>query len=632
MEEGSSSGGSQHEDAAPDGRSDLRLLRRLLEYLRPYKWPALAALALILLSALLVLPGPLLTQAAVNLYLAPDPSRQPDGFELWLKRCAEAAGWGGAGHHGVAFIALALLLTNLAAFMTRYAQWMMMETLAQNVMRDLRKAIFVHLQQVSIPFYDRTAVGRLTTRLTNDVDSLNEVFTSGVIGALVDAAMALYIVIWMALVSWRLALLSLVILPPLALVANWFRRGARPALRDVRAQVARLNAFLQEHLSGIHIIQLYGREAGEMEAFDHINRAHRRASLDALFYHLVFYPGIEVLGASGVALIIWYGGIQVMREAISLGAFIAFIQLAQAFYTPVSNISEKYNIFQAALASCERIFRLLDEPVSLNPPGGPAPCKGRGRIEFRNVWFAYKADEWVLKDVSFVVEPGERVAFVGHTGAGKTTITNLLLRFYEIQRGQILFNGTDIREVDLHELRSSFSVVPQEVFLFSGDIASNIRLRDQTITDNQIRSAAREVCASEFIEKSKGGYRSPISARGAELSAGQKQLIGFARALAFNRGVLILDEATSAIDPTTEMLIRKAVERLTAGRTSLIIAHRLSTVQSADRILVMQKGEIREVGDHHSLLARHGLYWKFYQLQRLHDGLREAAGEGLTAD
>lgn len=611
---------------------DSYLMRRLLRYLRPYKWQALISLMLMMLSALLVLAGPLLTQAAVDLFLVPNPSRPPSVFELLLKRCAAFAGWGESRHQGIVFIALVFLLANIAALVTQYAQRMVMETLGQNVLHDLREEVFTHLQRISIPFYDRNPVGRLITRLTNDVDALSDVFTSGVIGVLADAAMAFYIVIWMFRVSWRLALVSFAILPLLVMFTAWFRRGARAAFRAAQVHIARINAFLQENLSGLQVVQLFNREARDMYTFDRINEAHRKAHMNTLFYLTVFYPGVEILGSVGVALIIWYGGGQVMREVISIGTLIAFIQLARAFYEPISNISENYNLLQAAMASSERIFKLLDEPLTIKSPDKPkAIGKACGRIEFRNVWFAYKGDDWVLKDISFIVEPGERVAFVGRTGAGKTTITNLLLRFYEIQRGQILFDNVDIREVDVQELRSNFSIVLQDIFLFSGDIASNIRLRNSSITDKMVKSAAREVRAASFIESIKKDYRHEIFERGAGLSVGQKQLIGFARALAFDRRVLILDEATSSIDTETEILIRGAVERMMTGRTSLIIAHRLSTIRSVDRIEVMHKGEIRESGNHQSLLARRGLYWKLHQLQRLSDSKQtvvKAAADG----
>jgi ATP-binding cassette subfamily B protein len=388
----------------------------------------------------------------------------------------------------------------------------------------------------------------------------------------------------------------------------------------VRVRIARINAFLQEHITGMPVVQLFNREEKEMRKFDEINAEHRKSNIDTIFYYAVFYPAVEIIGAVGIALIIWYGGNQVIQGVATIGTLVAFIQLARSFYEPISDISEKYNILQAAMASSERIFKLLDEPVTIKSPEKPAAIgRAQGRIEFRDVWFAYKGEDWILKNVSFTVEPGERVAFVGHTGAGKTTITNLLLRFYDVQRGQILLDGIDIREIDLHELRSNFSIVLQDVFLFSGDVATNIRLGNQKIDDERLQAAAREVHADDFIRRLPEGYATELRERGAGLSVGQKQLISFARALAFDPRILILDEATSSIDTETEILIRDAVERLIADRTSIVIAHRLSTIQSVDKIIVMHKGEIREMGTHQDLLAERGLYWRLYQLQFYQD-------------
>ncbi|MCI0487100.1 MAG: ABC transporter ATP-binding protein/permease, partial [Blastocatellia bacterium] len=463
-------------------------------------------------------------------------------------------------------------------------------------------------------------------------------------------------VIFMFQVNWRLALVSFAILPLLAALTIWFRLGARAAFRQVRVRIARINAFLQEHITGMPVVQLFNREEKEMEHFDHINAAHRKANIDTIFYYAVFYPAVEIIGAVGIGLIIWYGGGQVIQGVATIGTLVAFIQLARSFYEPISDISEKYNILQAAMASSERIFKLLDEPVAIKSPEAQVPGGGHrntqkhtdrllrvsasprprvrsavGRIEFRGVWFAYKEEDWILRDVSFVAEPGERVAFVGHTGAGKTTITNLLLRFYDIQRGQILLDGVDLREMDLEELRSTISIVLQDVFLFSGDIASNIRLGNTSISDERLQAAAREVHADTFIQRLPDGYKTELRERGAGLSVGQKQLISFARALAFDPCVLILDEATSSIDTETEILIRDAVERLMKGRTSLVIAHRLSTIQSVDKIIVMHKGEIREMGRHQDLLAQRGLYWRLYQLQFYQDFKRKFA-ESIADD
>jgi ATP-binding cassette subfamily B multidrug efflux pump len=621
-----------HEEEVLGKAYDARLMKRLLTYLWPYKWHALTSLVLTILSAPLVLAGPPLTKAAIDLFLAPDPSKPASGFALFIKHLADRFGFGGSAYQGIVFIAIIFVLANLGAFAVQYGQAIVMQAMGQYIMYDLRKQIFAHLQRLSIQFYDRNPVGRLMTRLTTDVDALNEMFTAGVIAIFGDVAMIFYIVIWMFRVNWQLALVSFAILPLLAVLTTWFRLGARSSFREVRVRIARINAFLQEHITGMPVVQLFNREEKEMREFERINQAHRKANIDTIFYYAVFYPAVEIIGSLGIGLIIWYGGGQVVRGVATIGTLVAFIQLARSFYEPISDISEKYNILQSAMASSERIFKLLDEPVTIASPDKPVQVnRARGQIEFRNVWFAYKDDDWILKDVSFTVEPGERVAIVGHTGAGKTTITNLLMRFYDIQRGQILLDGIDIRELDLEELRSNFSIVLQDVFLFSGDIAANIRLGNNSITDDALRDAAAQVHADSFIQRLPEGYSSELRERGAGLSVGQKQLISFARALAFDPRVLILDEATSSIDTETELLIRDAVERLMEGRTSLVIAHRLSTIQSVDKIVVMHKGEIRETGRHQELLAERGLYWRLYQLQFYQDYKRTFA-ESIADD
>lgn len=609
-----------HEEEVLGKAYDARLMRRLLTYLWPYKWHALTALVLTMGSAPLVLAGAPLTKAAIDLFLAPDPSKPVTGFALFIKHLAERFGFGASAYQGIVFISIVFLIANIAAFAVQYTQAIVMQAMGQYIMYDLRKQIFAHLQKLSVQFYDHNPVGRLMTRLTTDVDALNEMFTAGVIAIFGDLAMIFYIVIWMFEVNWQLALVSFAILPLLIALTTWFRLGARSSFRSVRVRIARINAFLQEHITGMPVVQLFNREEKEMRKFDEINEAHRKANIDTIFYYAVFYPAVEIIGSIGIGLIIWYGGGQVVRGIATIGTLVAFIQLARSFYEPISDISEKYNILQSAMASSERIFKLLDEPITIASPDKPVPIgRATGQIEFRNVWFAYKDDDWILKDVSFTVSPGERVAFVGHTGAGKTTITNLLLRFYDIQRGQILIDGVNIRDLDLEELRANFSIVLQDVFLFSGDIAANIRLGNRAITDEQLQEAAQQVHADTFIRRLPEQYGAELRERGAGLSVGQKQLISFARALAFDPRVLILDEATSSIDTETEILIRDAVERLMEGRTSLVIAHRLSTIQSVDKIIVMHKGEIRETGTHQDLLAERGLYWRLYQLQFYQD-------------
>jgi ATP-binding cassette subfamily B multidrug efflux pump len=598
-----------------DKTYDTRLMRRLLGYLWPYKRYVIFALVLTMLGGPLVVAGPPLVKAAVDLYLLPDPAHAPEGYTLLIKQAAETLGFGGQPSSGVAFIALALLTANLAAMFVLYAEAFLLQRMGQHIMFDLRNQIFAHLQRLPLQFYDRNPVGRLMARLTSDVEALNELFSSVVIAFFGDMAMLLYIVFWMFLLDWRLALVALLIMPPLIAVTIWFRLRSRTAFRAVRTHVARISTFLQERITGMPVIQLFNREESELRAFKDINRDYRKANLDAIFYNAVFFPAVDIIVAAGIALIIWYGGGQVLQTVVTLGTVIAFLQMAEMLYEPIGDMSERYNLFQSAMSASERIFELLDEPVTMKSPEEPAPVDPvKGHIEFRNVWFAYQGEDWVLKDVSFVVQPGQSVAFVGHTGAGKTTITNLLLRFYDVQRGQVLLDGVDVRNLELARLRSSFSVVPQDIFLFSEDIASNIRLGNESISDERVRDAARQVNADRFINKLSSGYETGLDERGAGISVGQKQLISFARALAFDPRVLILDEATSSIDTETEVLIHDAVKRLMSGRTSLVIAHRLSTVQAVDNIIVLHKGEVRESGTHQELLRQRGLYWLLNQL------------------
>ena len=594
---------------------DWQLTARLVRYLYPYKWSIFLASALTILNAPLATVGPLLTKAAIDLYLAPDPSRPLAGYVVWIKSGADWAGMGGSRHQGLAFMAILFLLSNLGQSATQYLQVIITENAGQKAIHDLRDALFSHLQKVPIAFYDRNPVGKLMTRLTSDVDSLNEMFSSGIVTVLSQGAVALYIAIWMIWISRSLAVVSCATLFAIAAFTIWFRRIARPVFRHFREQLTLLNVFLQEHLTGMQVIQIFTRETRELEKFESMNKEYWQAATAATARNALLYPAIETMVLTGVALMIWHGGGQVMNGIISLGTLVAFIQLAQSFYDPVTEISSRSHILQAALTASERIFQLLDEPVGIIPPEKPVqPGRVRGRIEFRNVWFAYRSDTWVLKNVSFVVEPGEKIGFVGQTGSGKTTITNLLLRFYEIQAGQILLDDVDICQISIEELRSSFSIVPQDIFLFSSDIASNIKMGDQSISDEQVRRAAQKVCLDEFIGKLANGYRSELLERGANLSMGQKQLVGFARALAFDRPILILDEATSSIDAQTENQISKVIPRIMAGRTALVIAHRLSTIQAVDRIIVMHHGEICESGDHRSLLKQRGFYWRLHQL------------------
>jgi ATP-binding cassette subfamily B protein len=602
---------------------DGRLMWRLLGYLWPYKRYVLASLILTMLGGVLVVARPPLVKAAVDLYLLPDPTHVTEGYTLVIRQAAETFGFGDQAASGVAFISLLLLLANFAAMLVLYVESFVVQRMGQHVMYDLRNEIFAHLQRLPLQFYDRHPVGRLMSRMTSDVEALNELFSAVVVSFFGDLTMLLFIVFWMFLLDWRLALVSLLILPPMAALTIWFRLRSRTAFRSVRVHVARIGTFLQERLTGMSVVQLFNREQSELQKFKEINRDYRKANVDAIFYNAIFFPAIDIIAAVGMALIIWYGGGQVLQGLVTLGTVIAFMQLAQMLYEPIGDMSERYNMLQSAMSASERIFQLLDEPVTIKSPKEPVPAGSvraacsdqfRGQIEFRHVWFAYQDEDWVLKNVSFVVQPGQSVAFVGHTGAGKTTVTNLLLRFYEIQRGQILLDGIDIRNIHPAELRARFSIVPQDVFLFSDDISSNIRLGNSNITDEHVREAARQVNADGFINKLSNQYFTRLHERGAGISVGQKQLISFARALAFNPRVLILDEATSSIDTETEVLIHDAVKRLMTGRTSIVIAHRLSTVQAVDNIIVLHKGEVRESGTHQELLRQRGLYWLLYQL------------------
>src|SRR5215217_1355373 len=606
---------------------DAKMVRRLLSYLKPHKRYVLASVLLAACGAPLALAGPPLTKVAVDLYFAPDNSRPLTSFEHQITQGAALVGLGGSKLQGLIFVSILFFLANAATLVVVYAQSLLLQKMGQFIMRDMRDEMFSHLQSLPIKFFDRNPVGRLVSRITTDVEALNEMFTSGVIVVFGDVAMALYIMFYMFQVNWRLALITFLILPPLILLIRWFRKATRAAFREIRVRVARINAFLQERLSSMSVVQLFDAEEREFEKFEGINEDHRAANVKTVFYYAFFYPAVQVIAAAGIALVIWYGGGQVISGVTTLGTLIAFIQLTRSFYEPIFEISEKYNAVQSAIASAERVFALLDEPSVVDKETGIVPLKkADGRIEFRNVWFAYTNEDWVLRDVSFIVEPGERVALVGNTGAGKTTIASLLLRFYEIQRGQILVDGIDIRNIKIDDLRANFSIALQDVFLFSGNVENNIRLSNSAITDECVRASVREVHADKFITKLPQGLETEVNERGAGLSFGQKQLICFARALAFDPRILILDEATNAVDTETESLIGDALERLMRGRTSLVIAHRLSTIRSVDKIIVLHKGEVREIGTHQELLAACGLYWN---LHRLHFGIDALENEVL---
>jgi ATP-binding cassette subfamily B protein len=581
-----------HEEEAIGKTYDLQVARRLLGYLKPYTRLLVPALLLTLLLNLLGILQPKFTQYAIDWYILPRVTR------------------------GITLFALVYLGAQFARFVFSYFQVVLLNTIGQYVMFDLRRAIYDKLQHQEIAYYDRNPVGRIMTRLTADVDALNELFTSGVTDLLGDLVMIAGIIGVMVWMDVRLTLVTLLTVPMLFAATTWFRKGARRGYDLVRTRVARIYAFLQEHFSGAQTVQIFNAEDKSLARFAGINDEHRKANIDTIFYYAVFFPLVDFIGAVGIALIIWYGGYRVMGHALSLGALVAFIQYSGFLFQPIRDISDKYNVLQGAVVASHRIFKALDLPIAINTPAQPLKTgRAEGRIEFENVWFAYKDDDWVLKDVSFTVSPGQSVALVGHTGSGKTTITNLLMRFYDVQKGRILLDGVDVRNWELKSLRENFAVVLQDIFLFTGTVASNIRLGREDISDERIRWAATEVCADNFIQRLPRTYNSEVRERGAGLSVGQKQLISFARALAFDPALLILDEATSSIDTETEQFIQQAIERVMRNRTSLVVAHRLSTIQRADKIIVLHHGEIREQGTHQDLLGMQGLYWRLYKLQ-----------------
>jgi ATP-binding cassette, subfamily B, multidrug efflux pump len=639
---------SIHDEEVLGKAYDARLMRRLLGYLWPYRLHVAIALGSIICASVLQLAQPYLMKVAIDRHI------ETGTLE------------------GLDQIALAFLAILLASFALEYIQTWVLQMTGQRIMFDMRMQIYGHLQRVDLQFYDRNPVGRLMTRVTTDVDVLNDLFTAGVVSIFGDIFTLAGIMIVLVAMDWRLALLAFSVLPLIVLVTQWFRKNVRESYRTVRLWIARINAFLQEHITGMATVQLFRRERRSFTKFDEINRKHRDANVESIFYYAVFYPAIEIIGALAAALLIWFGGIWTLQGTLSLGSLVAFILYSQRFFRPISDMSEKFNVLQAAMASSERIFKLLDTPVKIGSSeartlgstedrkfgrsegrrigssgarelGGSEARKlehsgvhkseqpdtraselpsnrttehpATGHIVFDHVWFAYTDDNYVLRDVSFDVQPGERVGVVGATGSGKTTLINLLLRFYDVSRGRILVDGVDIREVRLNELRLLFSLVLQDVHLFSGTIADNVRLGNADISDEVVRRAAATVHANQFIERLPLGYESPVAERGSTLSVGQKQLLSFARALAFDPTVLVLDEATSSVDTETEILIRDALHLLMAGRTTIAIAHRLSTIQDMDKILVLHKGELRESGSHQELLARRGIYFKLYQLQ-----------------
>jgi len=542
---------------------------------------------------------------------------------------------------GIAQIAAIYVGLLVFGFGFEFLQTYFMQWTGQKVMFDLRSQIFRHLQQMHIGFYDKNPVGRLVTRVTTDVDALNEMFTAGVVSIFEDVFVLAGILTIMLRMNWKLALIAFSVLPLIFWATMIFRAKVRDSYRRIRVAIARINAFLQEHVSGMVVLQLFNRERRAFKQFSATNAMHMEAFKDAILAYALYYPVVEILSSTAVASIIWFGGRDVIRGTATLGVLVAFMQYAQRFFRPIQDLSEKYNILQSAMAASERIFKLVDTPVEITSPAVAKKAEGPGRIEFDHVWFAYRTipveagdaraaspsagdgshtthggePDWVLRDVSFAIEPGETAAIVGHTGAGKTTMISLLLRFYDVQKGAIRIDGVDIKDMDLMELRRRFGVVLQDPFLFTGTIGGNIRLGTERITEQDVERAAEEVNLADFVRTLPGGFKEEVQERGSTLSTGQKQLISFARALAHEPRILVLDEATSSVDTETEFRVRDALGRMVEGRTSLIIAHRLSTIQRADKIIVMHKGQLREMGTHQQLLANRGIYWKLYQLQ-----------------
>ena len=593
---------------------DGRLMRRLLAYLAPYKLRVVVSFVLVLVASALKLVGPILTKIVIDEYIA-------------------------VGNlFGLNTIAAVYILALGLQFVVSYFQIYIMNMAGQRVLADMRREIFSHLQKLQSSFFDRNPVGRLVTRVTTDVDALNELFTSGVVTIFGDIFMLLGIMGVLVYIDWKLALVTFAVLPALFVVSMIFKQRIRVVYRKVRTRVAMLNAFIQENIVGMQVVQLFCQEERKFGQYSELNRQHTEANIESILHYSIFYPVVEVLSAVAIALIVWYGGGQLLLGTLTLGGFVAFIQYSEKFFRPISDLSEKFNILQGAMASSERIFNLLDTEVEIRTPKNPSEpsnifALGHDRsIRFDNVSFAYEGEDWVLKDVDLTVRPGETVAIVGHTGAGKSTLTSLLMRLYDVQKGQVVVGGVDVRDWNLKKLRRQFGMVLQDVHLFSGTIASNIRLGDQTISNEAIAEAARVVNLNEWVATLPRGLDEEVAERGASMSAGQKQLVSFARALVHDPKILILDEATSNVDTHTEILVREALERLLENRTSLVIAHRLSTIQRADRIVVLHKGRVREVGTHQELLTERGIYYKLYQLQykdqeiaRLRQGFVEAS-------
>lgn len=605
-----------HEEEALGKAYDSRLMKRLLQYMAPYKWGVFFALALVAVVTPLELAPPILFQRTIDNHLVPGATG----------KIAIATAW-----HGVIRISILYLAVLVFDFLAQYIQIRIMQRVGQATMYDMRTEIFARLQRLPMAYFDKNPVGRLMTRVTTDVDALNDLFAAGVVTMINDFFLLVVMAALLFRIDARLALDALSVLPGILIVTLIFRKYVRDANRKIRTAIARINSFLQEYISGMAVVQLFNREDKARTEFRKRNQENMLAWRDAILAYALFYPAVEFLSFATIALIYWSGGSRILGHTLTLGILIEFTMFAQRFFRPIQDLSEKFNILQSAMAASERIFKLLDEPVTIESPQDPKRLTApRGEIEFRNVWFSYRNaenpgdEDWVLRDVSFRIEPGETFAIVGHTGAGKTTLISLLLRFYDIQRGQILLDGIDIRLMELQELRKQFGIVLQDPFLFTGTIESNVRLGTPGISQKDVVRALNEIGLGDFIASLPKGVETEVNERGSTLSVGQRQLISFARALAHNPRFLILDEATSSVDTKTELLIREALDRLLSGRTALVIAHRLSTIQHADKILVFHKGRLREEGAHQELLAQRGIYYRLYQLQYKEQELPES--------
>jgi len=571
---------------------DSKLMKRLLVYIKPYKKYVFAGIILSISVAGLGPVRPYLTKVAVD-------------YSLVNKD-----------YNSLMYISIALIVSLLLQSIVQYYLTYYTQLMGQKVIYDIRVKLFEHVQKLALKFFDKTPIGRIVTRVTNDVESLNELFSAGIINVFSDIFIIIWILGFMFFMSWDLSLVTLSVLPLVIFATSIFRKKVRAAYRDVRFHLARLNTFMQEHVQGMNVVQIFGKENEEYKKFAEINKDHAIANIKSVFYYAVFFPVVEFFSSLAIALIIWYGGGKVVQGAMSLGILFAFIQYTEMFFRPIRDLSEKYNVLQTAMASSERIFKLFDDDTFIKNPENPIKIDNViGKIEFENVCFAYNQDEYVLKNISFTINPGQTVAIVGATGAGKTSIINILTRFYDINSGTIKLDGIDVKLLDKRDLRKYISIVLQDVFLFSGTIYGNITLNNSSISLEEAKRAAEIVGADKFIESLPNKYMEEVKEKGATLSVGQKQLISFARALAYNPKLLILDEATSSVDTETELLIQEAINKLLANRTSIVIAHRLSTIQNADKIIVMHKGEIREIGNHQELLAKKGIYYRLYQLQ-----------------